>query len=163
MARPTKFDADVAARILTAIRVGNYMETAAAHAGISKDTLYAWLRKGARAKSGPLREFSDAVQKAIADAEVRNVAVIQRAAQKHWQAAAWHLERTNHERWGRKDTIQHTGKDGGPVRMTHTGVSAKDLTDEELAAIEPVLAAAEARRAAAQPEASEGREGEEEP
>jgi len=42
MARPTKLTPAVQKKIVDAIKAGNYMETAAAYAGISKQTLYNW-------------------------------------------------------------------------------------------------------------------------
>jgi len=76
--RPTKLTSDVHNQIVAAVRAGNYMETAAAYAGINKDTLYHWLRRGAKEKERvaknkrtkvrkeeqPFVEFSDAVKKA---------------------------------------------------------------------------------------------------
>jgi hypothetical protein len=104
MARPTRIH-DVVARtengdpitvgdrIIGALRAGNYVETAAAFAGVHKDTIYHWLREGARAiarTEGALAkgedppeltenerawvEFSDAVAQAQAAAEVDDVA-----------------------------------------------------------------------------------------
>ena len=35
-------------QIVAAVRAGNFIETAAAFAGISKQTLYNWLKEGAR-------------------------------------------------------------------------------------------------------------------
>lgn len=142
--RPEKITHEIVAQIATAIRAGNYMEAAAAYAGISKDTLYRWLRRGARElqrlsknnrfklKSSELLyvSLSEAIQKATADSEVRDVSIISKAAAggheytetkvvynekghvvqeirltkkvpPQWQAAAWRLERKNPERWGR--------------------------------------------------------------
>lgn len=103
--RPIKLTPEVQEKILNAIRLGNYIETAAAHAGISKDTLYRWLKLGARYNKPPYREFSDAVQKALADAEARDVAIIYEAAKEQWQASAWRLERKFPARWGRRDRM----------------------------------------------------------
>lgn len=52
--------------------------------GISKDTFYEWMKKP---------DFSDQVKKAEGRCKVRNIKIIQRAARKTWQAAAWWLER----------------------------------------------------------------------
>lgn len=101
MARPTKLTPEVQDRIVTAIRAGNYMETAAAFAGIARSTFNEWVRRGADEEEGPYAEFHDAVHQALASAEARDVALIGQAAQKEWQAAAWRLERRTPERWGR--------------------------------------------------------------
>lgn len=104
-------------KICQAIRAGNYIEVAAAYAGIPKGTLYEWLKKGNTVFHNKYRTFHDAVQKALADAEVRDVAVIGQASQQNWQAAAWRLERKFPQRWGRKDRIEAeiSGKPEEPV------------------------------------------------
>ena len=79
---------------------GNYLETAAAAAGVDKWTLHHWLRRGSRESSGPYAEFSHSVEKAMAKAEARDVARLDEAAQKHWQVSAWRLERRSPRRWG---------------------------------------------------------------
>ena len=104
--RPTKLDKDTIDRIIALVRAGNYVETAAAAAGISKDTLYAWLRLGARQQTGLAREFSDAMVKATAEAEALALTRISAAAREQWQAAAWMLERKHPDRWGRRDTLR---------------------------------------------------------
>lgn len=86
------------------IAAGNYVETVCEYLGISKNTWYVWLRKGEKQKQGVYRDFYDAIKKAEAEAEMRNVAIIQKAAQDTWQAAAWFLERKYPERWGKRDT-----------------------------------------------------------
>jgi len=128
--RPTKLTPELQRKITDAIRAGNYMETAAAYAGIHKDTLYAWLKRGARDKSpkSPYRQFSDAVEKALAEAEVRDVALIAKAAEKEWQAAAWRLERKFPDRWGRKDRVQADIRHQGQVALEVTHDVSGHLT-----------------------------------
>lgn len=104
--RPTKINQDVINRILALVRVGNYVETAASAAGISKETLYAWLRLGATQQTGLAREFSDALVKAAGEAEAIALTRVASAAGEHWQAAAWMLERKHPDRWGRRDTLR---------------------------------------------------------
>jgi transposase len=131
MARPHKLDEDKIARVVEALRAGNYMETAAAYAGISKSILYKWLADGREvrqkvAKGGIASdleskqlELLDSVEKARAEAEVRNVHLIQQAAQGGtWQAAAWFLERSHPGKWGRREKVEMSGPDGGPITLT---------------------------------------------
>jgi hypothetical protein len=74
-------------------------------AGIHKSTLYDWLRRGSRCTSGIYRSFSDAVGQALADSELKSLHQIDEAANFHWQAAAWRLERRFPRRWGRKQYV----------------------------------------------------------
>ena len=103
--RPTKLTPEVQNAIVDAIRRGNYIETAATIAGISKDTLYKWLKRGNSCKKGVFRDFSDAIKKAIAESEDHDITVINSAASMYWQAAAWRLERKFPDKWGRKDRV----------------------------------------------------------
>jgi len=90
--------------------MGAYIETAAAYAGINKSTLYDWMKRGARAKSGKYKEFSNAIEKALAESEMRDLAVIAKASQENWQAAAWRLERKFPDRWGRRKAKSEIAK-----------------------------------------------------
>lgn len=76
----TKFTQALAERIVGYVKAGAYIETAAASAGISKVTLYAWLRKGATAKNGPYLRFAQDVERALATDELRGVTTIERIA-----------------------------------------------------------------------------------
>jgi hypothetical protein len=91
---------DVAETVIGALRAGNYLETAAAFAGISVSTLRNWLRAGRRGSSPELADFYRMVQQARAAAEVEALERIRRDPA--WQAAAWRLERAYPERWGRR-------------------------------------------------------------
>lgn len=98
--RPTRFTPEVREKVLVAIRAGNYLEVAARYAGISRSTLFGWLDRGRKARSGQFLEFLDAVDGAIAQAEVAAVADVVKASQTDWRAAAWLLERgPAHQRW----------------------------------------------------------------
>ena len=102
MARPVKLTEDLQNKIVSILEKGNYVETACALAGISKQTFYNWRNRGNTQKSGKYRGFLDAVEKAIATAEIADLKIIDQAAQKNWRAAAWLLERRSPERWGNK-------------------------------------------------------------
>ena len=133
-------------RLAITIRSGAYIETAAAFCGISKDTFYRWLRLAESSESTDLLiKLSDAVKKAMAEAELRDLNVIDKAAQEGvWQAAAWRLERKYADRWGRQAKIQleHSGPDGKPIEVTERGDRLKKiLTDPDaLSALETLEA-----------------------
>lgn len=110
--------------IIKAVRMGNYLETAAAYAGITKETLFAWLRRGAKEDKGPFKDFSDSITKGLAEAEMLDLGRIQEASKTNWQAAAWKLERRNPNRWGRKDRT--------PVTPEEEAIDYDSLSDEEL-------------------------------
>jgi transposase len=107
MARPTKRTPERETRLLEALRAGNTRRASCAYAGIDQDTLANWLRRWS--------DFSDAVEKAEADAEIRNVAIIQKAASETWQAAAWWLERRRPAEYRQRQEV--TGADGGALKI----------------------------------------------
>lgn len=119
MPRVLKLTPALSDKIIGYLRAGAYIETAAAAAGISKQTLYNWLRRAADEdeKDPRFAAFAAEVEKSQALAEVRDIALIGKAAETQWQAAAWRLERKSPERWGRKDRMEHLGPDGGPLKI----------------------------------------------
>ena len=124
--RLTKLTAEVQQRICDALRTGNFLDTAAAYAGVEKTTLHAWLRRGRRASGGVYREFASAVDRALAQAEARDVALIAKAASEgSWQAAAWRLERRFSERWSRREQHKVEAQVKGSVE-----ISADDAVQE---------------------------------
>ena len=135
MGRPGILTDELRETIATAVRGGNYIEVAAGYAGINKDTLFDWLRRGAREKrrvdnSDDHRvrirtseqryvEFSDTMLKAEAEAEMRDVLLIGEAAKTQWQAAAWRLERKKPKKWGRTSRHELLSADGEAVKVEH--------------------------------------------
>lgn len=95
----SKLTPEVQSTIVTAIERGNYEVPAAEAAGISKTTYYRWLQEGERAKSGKVRDFWEAVERARGASELDLVEVIREAAPGDWNAAKWLLERRFSSRW----------------------------------------------------------------
>ena len=144
MGRPSKLTDDVQQRIVAALAAGNYQDTASAYAGINKQTFYNWMERGraerdrinngekARKNETRYVDFLDAVESARAGAEVRSVHLISKAANEGtWQAAAWFLERSHPQRWGRLNRTEISGPDGGPIEA----VVDLDRLDAKLAAL----------------------------
>lgn len=92
------------------LRAGNYVVVACQAAGISKQRFYDWLEFGDPAGTdpahAPYREFRAEIEKARAEGEARNVAIVAQAAATNWQAAAWLLERSQPERWDKPSQRQ---------------------------------------------------------
>jgi len=81
-------------RLLSALSAGNTRQAACHYAGISDESLRRWQQSV---------EFVERLKKAEADAEVRHVANIAKAAQDgQWQASAWWLERRRPEAYARR-------------------------------------------------------------
>src|SRR5579859_4190955 len=112
----TELTPELQEKILLHLRVGAYVETAAACAGIHKDTFYEWMKKGARGQQ-PYVAFAQAVTRAVAESESRDLATILKAATTQWQAAAWRLERRFPEKYGRHDRVKVDAK------IEHDGAS----------------------------------------
>ena len=155
--RPTKLTPKKREIIIEAVERGNYIETAAALAGVSEATVYNWRNRGKRElerlekypdaeiskTERPFLEFLEAYTRALAVAEDLDVQNINKAAKDDWRASAWKLERRNPKKWGKKErldaNLQHTGKDGGPIE-TESTFDLSNLSDEELALLGSIIA-----------------------
>jgi transposase len=102
--RPTKYSPEVEKKICDALRAGNTRKASCGYAGIGETTLATWLA------DPDFGDFGEAVKKAESDAEVRNVAIIQKASDKSWTAAAWWLERRRKDDWAVKQEMKHEGE-----------------------------------------------------
>ena len=124
--RPTKLTDQIQNDLCSVIAAGNYLETACAFVGVTRKTVRNWMKEGARQKRGRYAEFLHAIKRAMAQAEISDVATIKKAAADQWQAAAWRLERKSWRRWGKKDKLNQvvSGPDGGPVEMAVADMEA---------------------------------------
>jgi hypothetical protein len=77
-----------------------------------------WLQESEEDDAKPiLKDLSDTVRKARAQAEMRNVLRIQKAADDSWQAAAWWLERSQPKKWSKQTNVELSGVNGNPINV----------------------------------------------
>jgi hypothetical protein len=124
--RPSKYTPTTVGKFCRAVAEGLPYKSDAAAAGISHETVCQWQRQ--------FPEFSEAVQLALAKAEVALVRLIRRAAARGtWQAAAWLLERRYPEHWGRRDRLhaQITTSGGLSGTTIPAEIKTKEPIDEK--------------------------------
>ncbi len=109
-------DSNTVAKLFTALRAGNYRETACKVAGIAKSTFHRQLEAD--------EAFRNAVEKAEADAECDLIAATTAAGRKpqFWAANMTLLERKHPERWGRRQEDSHA-----PKVVVQIGVKDSDV------------------------------------
>ncbi len=113
---------------------GNYDKTVYRYLGIGEASWFRYINRGEEdfnnGKDTVYAKFYIQTTKARAQSEIRNVGVIQQAAENDWKASAWFLERKFAARWGRRDKTEFTGKDGGPIEIANAKESLlKKLTE----------------------------------
>lgn len=146
MGRRTLLTPELQDAIIEALRNGHYLDDAANLVGISDQTAYNWVARGKKAEElaeqgiEPSAEelkylgFFRAVKMARVYAVNVNLEVIRTAAlDGSWQASAWYLERTNPQKWGRRETVALTGAEGTQVTVE---ISPVDTLRDKLAAME---------------------------
>ena len=141
---PPKLNEQLIKTICDAIKMGAYIETAAQYAGVPKKTFHDWLKRGSARKNNIYGQLSHSIEQAWAEAELRDVLALERAAKGElepkdlnnpnkvpdyilkpdWRAAAWRLERKFARRWGQKSTLK--------IEDDETPESKSGLTDQDL-------------------------------
>jgi DNA-binding XRE family transcriptional regulator len=104
-----KYSKELTEEICKWLRAGNTQKDSAKLAGISEETYYTWQ------KEHP--EFSESIEKAETECKARNIAIIQKAGEKQWQASAWYLERRHNKDFAIKQIQELQGQDGGPIKI----------------------------------------------
>lgn len=98
---------------------------AARAAGTGESTLYEWMERKP--------EFTEAVKSAEAEREKRLLIIINDAAPRSWQAAAWILERTAGQRYAKPET-QIKGMTG-VAKIEEADEQFTKMSDEELSEV----------------------------
>lgn len=140
MARPSSLTPEVEERILYALRQGNYRSAAAKAAGVSFDCFREWVRKGNRGIE-PYAAFNAKLKEAEGESEAALVTTIRTAAEKHWAAAAWLLERKYAPKWGKRDMSWEN------MKRQEREAQAAQIGEIPLEELERMVAAEKARRA----------------
>ena len=115
--------------LLNYLRLGHYINQACAMVGLAESTFHYWRKEAEEVEESMekgeieeenltdtqsnLLEFLESVKKARASAESHHLGQIR--DDPSWQSSAWWLERSFPDRWGRKDRVEVTGKDEGPL------------------------------------------------
>jgi transposase len=106
---------EVHEKVREALDAGAYQRDAAVYAGISPRTFYGWLNRAREAEESldrgepvesvdrELIAFLHMVEGARARVAVDLLTVVQTAARRDWRAAAWFLERSYPEQWGKRE------------------------------------------------------------
>ena len=116
--------------LINNLRLGLYVNQACELTGISLSSYYAWKQRAEEIEESLensddepttadhlFLDFLDAVKKARATAEAFHLRNVRDAGETSWQASAWWLERSAPDRWGRRERVEVTGKDEGPLRI----------------------------------------------
>lgn len=113
--RPSKFDADAADKIITALRSGAFRKVAAAWAGVSSSTLRAWLVEGRAKPNSAYGIFRRKVQEAEHAAEIMVGAVAFKAASSDPAYALPYMRVRWRKRWSPAEKLEVTGKNGAAL------------------------------------------------
>ncbi len=147
--RRSKLTPEVHDKLVTAARQGNFLITAAAYAGVAYSTLNGWLAEGRVAEEGPKHDLYVDLERARAEAEVRTVALLNRAQQGGQlvsrttrtlrdgtqeteerfsvgdvKAMTFFLQHGFPANWGGRSRVEVSGPDGGPIEVTDPAVVA---------------------------------------
>lgn len=139
---PKIADPELLHLILEAVRRNMPYNAAAELAGVTPTCLSLWKQYGRMAEAKELQgeklnpneqaylSFVRGIRKAESEAIQRNLAIIQIAAKKSWQAAAWLLERRHPQMFALHRTLEVSGPGGGPIEVSPVDLSK--LSTEEL-------------------------------
>lgn len=104
-----RFTPAVRAKFIEFIRDGNYLETAAASAGVHPNTPREWLRKGGREESGEHRDFWLAYHEAESESERSLLTLAVTHAKTDGRLALDIMARKYPRRWGQTMRLELEG------------------------------------------------------
>lgn len=127
----TKLTPELQKNLIRYIQAGSHIVVACKAVGISEVTFYDWVKRG-RAGEELYLKFLKSIKKAQAKTEIRNIAIVQKAAEKNWVAAMTWLERKYPQRWAKKDKLDvRTKKTVESRQVIEFRKEEKKLTSEQ--------------------------------
>jgi hypothetical protein len=107
----TKYGPEMTQEICKHLSAGMGRVDSCILADIHYDTFCEWMKRA---------EFSEAIKKAETSCKERNLVLIQRAAPKSWQAAAWLLERKYPSEFAQR--VAHSNADGSNLNLHQAAI-----------------------------------------
>lgn len=101
--RPRSLDETKRREICAVVTAGAGLRQAAQYVGCSASTVHREAQRD--------RDFRERLRRATATAQLAPLQSMRQAAQSHWRAAAWMLERSNPEQFGRNKTNSFGAKE----------------------------------------------------
>lgn len=114
----TKLTPDTQRKIVDLVRAGKFVSTAAILAGVHRDTVYEWLRRGGLEPESIYGHFADEYREAEAEFESTAIDSIVGDEKGH-KGLQWFMEKRFPERYGKSVKAELSGPNGGPVQVTH--------------------------------------------
>jgi hypothetical protein len=124
----------LAPKILEEMAKGVTRSAACRIVGISTETVSEWIFKANKypEKYPEYVEFREAMEHVRAEVQKEMVGHIIGAARsdpKHWTAAAWYLERTDPENWGKRDKVEVKNEGGPMIQFNQVVLSDPDARE----------------------------------
>lgn len=141
MSRPSKFTPERRRAIVQAMRLGATYEIAADSAGVTRKTLWSWIKK-AQEKNAPKSyvTFLHEVKKATADCALNDLKTLQEEAIKgNWKCSAWRLER----RFGYKRESVHAELDTANEKPQEIELTPETLLSQQARDLKTAILKAE--------------------
>jgi hypothetical protein len=126
---------DTVERLVTFLKLGNYMTVAAAMCGLDNTQCAHWLREGIQEDGRPwAKEFHRKVTNAKAYAQAAALQVVRDAALNgDWRASAWYLSRVAPDQWGAQSRVELTVSAASPQSSREKLLEALDALGDEFA------------------------------
>lgn len=123
--RPTILNDELIQLAADAVKRLYYIDAVADYLQITRKNIYNWLQRGEDDiddESSIYRKFLLTLKKAQADAKMELLGKVADGQGANWQAKAWILERCFPREFGKRDKMELTGKDGGPIRTEYASI-----------------------------------------
>jgi len=133
--RRTRLQPEFIAEFAQHITDGVMPMTACQMMGVNDSMYYQWMADGRANRAQPCIDFERAVEKAKAACMKRRIGIIEHAAERTWQAAAWLLERSHPEMYALRNRLEVSHPE--PMRVE---VKQIEPDVDRIAAILTVLA-----------------------
>ena len=125
-------------KLINALRIGNFRDTACRVAGITPRVFQMWMVKGLNSVEGPYRDFRDLVLLAESESEFMAVGELQKAGKKDARHIQFLLQNgPKKKRWTDPKRVEVSGPGGAPLEVRKT-LDASVVKDELSKALEAI-------------------------